>query len=179
MSLFVMALLILSTAILIAYSRTSRSQKKPRDSARAYDAAKVTVAPQVVSKVKGLEISSVTLINQGTPQAALVIAVINQREEAVMALDFVSRAGPDSGGIALDGLSDPANPRTIIPPHSLKTFTWFLGEIFESDDISLAAAIFADGKEEGDKESLDGIKIERKNSQQKHRAEKVKNGGPQ
>jgi hypothetical protein len=101
-SLFVMAFLILATAIVVAITRTSRSQKKPNETARAYEAAKVTAAPQVTSKVKDLEITGVTLSNEGTPDAALVIEVTNHRDQAVMAIDFVATAGSTTSGLGMD-----------------------------------------------------------------------------
>jgi len=177
-ALFVMAAMILATAIAVAFTRTSRSQKTPDKWGRVYDAAKLTAPLPVISKIKGLEISGVSLINQGTPQATLVIEVINHRDEAVMALDFVSGEGSTTGGIAMDGLLDADNPLVIIPPHSLKTFEWNLASILEGGAVRLAAAIFSDGKEEGAKQSLEGIKQSRDHYQKKKLAEKAKNGGP-
>ena len=134
--------------------------------------------PEVKSDIKGLQIASVTLINQGTQAASIVIEVINNRDEAVMALDFISGKN-DRSGMSMDGLLEEGSPHALIPPHSLETFTWGVGGIFEGTPVSLAAAIFADGKEEGDKQSLNGIKIHRLQYQQKRRAEKANNGGPQ
>ena len=177
-ALFVMAAMILATAIVVAFTRTSRSQRTPNKSPRVFEAAKVTAPLEVISKIKGLEISGVSLIDQGTPQATLVISVTNHRDEAVMALDFVSGEGSTTGGIAMDGLLDADNPLVIIPPHSLKTFEWNLASILEGGAVRLAAAIFSDGKEEGAKQSLEGIKRTRADFQKKQLAEKAKNGGP-
>ena len=177
MCLFVIALLTISTIVLIAYTRASQSQKKPTDGVHTYEAAKVKAAPEVVSRVKGLEISGVRLINKDTPQAMLVIEVTNNRDQAVMAVDFTSEVHGTYGGILIDGLLDAENPLVIIPPHSLKTFDWPLTEILEDATASLAAAVFADGKEEGDKRSLEGIKRAREDFQKKKRADKAKNGG--
>ena len=47
----------------------------------------------------------------------------------------------------------------------------------EGQTVTLAAAVFADGKEEGDNWVLDGIKKSRDKFQEKQRAEKGKNGG--
>lgn len=113
--------------------------------------------PVVISKIEGLQIGDVRLVNQGTTQAAIDIDVTNNRDSAVMSLDFIWRHQRDSGGMAIDGLLDEDSPRIIIPPHTLKTFTWSLSEILQGETVFLAAAIFADGKEEGDKRSLDGI----------------------
>src|ERR1041385_6581386 len=179
--LFLLTTIIVLSSVLAAgiYTRASRFQQKERGNARTYQPAKVTEAPEVKSKVDGLEIAGVTLINQGTPAASIAIDVINNRDEAVMALDFVSSKNGYSGGISMDGLLEESSPRALIPPHSLETFTWGLGAIFEGTTGYLAAAIFADGKEEGDKQSLHGIKIHRFQNQQRRREEKAKNGGQQ
>lgn len=177
MSLFAMAFLLIATAVLVAFSPNSKSQKKAKG-VRSYQAHKVTAPPQVVSKVRGLEISGVSLKDQGTPQATLIIEVTNHRNEAVMALDFVSAKDSISGGIAIDGLLQPDNPRMIIPPHSLETFEWALAEILEDSSLSLASAIFSDGKEEGDKRSLDGMKKDRAGYQKRKQSEERKREQP-
>lgn len=156
----------------VVYSRTFQQEPK------VYRPALVTEAPPVVSNIKGLQITEVRLINQGTPQAAIEIDVTNERDSAVMSLDFMWRHKQESGGIAIDGLLEEDNPRVVIPPHTLKTFTWFLGEILERKTVFLASAIFADGKEEGDQRSLEGIRKDRIQYQLKKRAQK-KNGGEQ
>ena len=174
--------LLISTPVVLfviaagVYTQASKSQKKQNDHLHTYDAAKVKSAPEVRSSIRDLEISGVTLINEGTPQAAVGINVTNNRDQAVMALDFV--AGKDDySALAFDGLLMEGGPVVIIPPHTLKTLTWFLGEIREGETIVLASAVFADGKEEGDKRSLDGMKIHRRHFQQNQRDVKAKNGG--
>jgi hypothetical protein len=157
----------------------SKSQKKVKDDPRTYQAANVTDAPQVVSSINGLEISGVSLINKGTPEASVVIEVINHRDEDVMTLDFIAGSKGTYGGLLMDGLVQEDNPRVIIPRHSLKTFTWSLGAILEGETIFIGAAIFSDGKEEGTKRFLDGIKKGRLHDQQKKREQKLKNGGQQ
>lgn len=169
-------LLVLSSVIAVGLYRGSKSQKTLKGHPRTYEAAKVTELPKVVSGIQGLEITSVSLVNQGTPEAALNIDVTNKRDEAVMALDFIAGRGNYSG-LRIDGLLQEDNPLVIIPPHSLKTFTWSLGTIMEGQPVTLAAAVFADGKEEGERRALDGIKKARVKFQEKQRAEKAKNGG--
>lgn len=177
-SLSTMAFVVLSAALLIAYTRTPGTQKKPEKAARTYNAGKVTVAPSVTSKVKGLEISGVSLINQGTPQATLAIEVTNRRSEAVMAIDFIAGESTYSG-LRMDGLLKPEDPLVIIPPNTLKTFNWELNSILEDETIILVAAIFSDGKEEGDSRFVEGIKRARADFQKKTRTEKDKKGGLQ
>ena len=177
--LLISTLLALSAVIAAGvYTQASKSQKKQTNYGHTYEPTSVTVAPEVKSSIKGLEISGVTLINQGTLAASIAIDVINQRDEAVMALDFISCKG-DRSGMAMDGYLVEGTPLVIIPPHSLRTFNWGLGEIMEGTTVFLAAAVFSDGKEEGDKTSLKGIEIGRQQFQQRRRDHKAKNGGPQ
>lgn len=156
----------------VAYSRSF--QQKPKT---FYDPPRVTQAPLVVSQIQGLQITEVRLVNQGTTAASIEIDVTNHREAAVMSLDIVSRNKETSGGISIDGLLEEDNPQHVIPPHSLKTFTLGLGEIL-GEPVFLAAAIFDDGKEEGDKRSLLGIHKTRTSYQLKKKTE-PKNGGQQ
>ncbi len=76
----------------------------------------------------------------------------------------------------LMALLEEGSSRVIIPPHALNSFTWSLGEIMQGRTVLLAAAIFADGKEEGDKRRLNGIIVHRRNFQQKQREAKAKKG---
>ncbi len=177
-SLFLLtSILVLSSGIAAGiYTQTSTSQKN--EYGRTYRANKVTATPEVKSDIKGLKIAGVSLVNEGTPEAALAIDVTNNRDQAVMALDFIAGKSNYSG-LRIDGLLQEDNPVVIIPPHSLKTFTWSLGAIMEGEAVSLAAAVFADGMEEGDKRFLAGIKKARIKFQQKQRDQKAGNGGQQ
>ena len=175
---FLSGLLVLASVIGAGvYTRVS-SQKKQNEPLRTYEGAKVTAAPEVRSAIKGLDISGVSLINQGTAEAAVSIDVTNNRDEDVMAVDFIAGKGKStSSGLAMDGLLEEDHPLVIIPRHSLQTFSWNLGSIMEGETISLAAAVFADGKEEGNELFLEGIKKARVKYQEKQRAEKAKKGG--
>ena len=177
--LFLLSTFLVLSSVIAAgvYTRTSNSQKKTKGYGRTYDAAKVSAAPEVVSNIDRLEITSVSLINEGTPEAALTIDVTNKRNEDVMALDFIAGKSGNSSGLRFDGLLQEDYPLVIIPRHSLKTFTWSLGAIMEGETVSLAAAVFADGKEEGDKRALYALKKARAKFQQSRREEKLKNGG--
>ena len=159
----------------VVYSRNIKQEPSPK----FHQPATVRDVPIVVSKIKDLQITGVSLLNQGAAAAAVAIDVTNNRDSAVMSLDFIWRHKGDSGGIAMDGLSEEGNPRVVIPPHTLQTFTWSLGEIPKGETLFLAAAIFADGKEEGDQRSLQGIRKRRSQYQLEKRAAQTKQGGQQ
>ena len=111
--------LLLSTASVVgavAYSGTFQKKYKTY-----YEPAKVMEAPRVVSLSSGLQINEVRLMNQGTDFAAIEIDVINNRDSALMCIDFVTKNPKtrDSAGIAMDALADTADPHSLMPPHSL------------------------------------------------------------
>ena len=161
-----------SVAGAVVYSRNFQQQPK------LSQPASVKEAPRVVSNIQGLQITEVRLVNPGTAQAAIEVDVTNNRDAAVMGLDFIWKHNQDSGGIAIDGLLEEGNARVVIPPHTLKTFTVFLGEVPQNETVLLGSAIFADGKEEGDRRSLEGMKQVRTQHQLKKKAQK-ENGGRQ
>ena len=183
--LFLLSALLVLCSVLAAvvYTQTSKTQKQPKDPSRPWQVEKVTEAPEVKSAVKGVEISAVRLVNEGTPTVQIFIDVINHRDADVMALDFVCGIGKGtSGGVARDGLYDEDNPRVIIPRHSLQTIDFYLNSFMEGEPIVIAAAIFSDGKEDGDPRSVSNFKSLVKNSQEswrKQKEAKAKNGGPQ
>lgn len=178
--IFISTLVVLTSVAAGVYTQTSKTQKQSKDSPRAWEVEKVTAAPEVKSAVKGLEISSVRLVNAGTPTVQILIDVINHRDEDVMFVDFVTGiCKSTSGGVGRDGLYDEDNPVVIIPRHSLKTIDFFLSSFMEGEPIVLAVAAFSDGKEEGEPRSLDNYKRSRIIDREKRRKEKAGNGGPQ
>ena len=159
---------LLSTASVIgavAYSGTFQKKYKTY-----YEPAKVVEAPRVVSLAPGLQINEVRLVNQGTDTAAIEIDVINNRDSALMCIDFITKNPKtrDSAGIAMGSLADMADP--LMPPHSLMTFTMYISSMI-GEPVFLAAAIFQDGKEEGEKRFLDGFRSRRTHDQSKKNAE--------
>lgn len=169
---------LLSLASVIGALAYNKSVRQGQKLTTIYQADAVTEAPPVISKIKGLEITSVGLVDQGTPQASIEIDVTNNRDSDVMSIDFVS-GDNDYSGLGFDGLLEEGASQIVIPAHSLKTFSWALSTMIRGKAVFLASAVFADGKEEGDKRSLDGFKVRRRNFQQKQREAKAKTGGQQ
>lgn len=154
------------------------TQQKKKQQTKIYIPETVTEAPLVRSKVKDLEIVEVKLVDQGTPNASILISFINNSDSAVMSFDFVSGDEKARVGKGVDALLfEESSGFVAVPPHSLTTFSLSLGAIMQGETVFLAAAIFADGREEGDKRSLDGIKIHRKNFQKRLREGTIKSGG--
>ena len=171
----------------VAYSATvareskETTQQKKKQKTKTYIPETVTEAPLVKSKVKDLEIVEVTLQNQGTPNASILISFVNNSDSAVMSFDFVSGNENESIGKGVDALLfEDSSGFVAVPPHALTTFSLSLSNIMQAETVFLAAAIFADGREEGDKRRVEGIKSHRKNFQKGLREgtiKPLKNGG--
>lgn len=175
--LLLIALFLISSIVAVGvYSRSKRTQKKDPNRINYY-AEEVTTPPEVKSKVEGLEIAGVSIVDQGTPWAKIKIDIINHRDAGVMGMEFVVYKSPDtSGGMGMPG-SQEDPPRPLIPSHSLETFDFYLSGFIAGPPIYLASAVFSDGKEEGEPGSLRGLKLEREDLQKRRDDEKARKGG--
>jgi hypothetical protein len=122
-----------------------------------------------------LQVTGATLLNQGTPNAAVAIDIVNNSDQPVISLEIMSGDANDWSSLGIDGLEDPENPQVAISPHSVKTLTWFLGEVLEGYPIVITGASFADGTDDGDARSLDIMHKDR----ERNRAKMANKGGHQ
>jgi len=155
------ATILLSLSVGAVVFSKKKQDPKPRKHATNFKAELVSSAPQVSSKVKGLEIAGVKLINQGTPHAALAVNVVNNSDQPVMSLELTSGDDDDFSSFGVSGFANPDKPDAIIQPHSLKTIEWFLGEVLEGYPLRVSAALFGDGKEEGETRYIEVMRHDR------------------
>jgi hypothetical protein len=151
---FFVAIVVVSS--LLALGVYSKIQQKKQS--LAYNAASVRASalPEVISNVKDLQIAGVKLVDEGTETAHLDIDVVNNSDEPCYTVEFVARGKADVSAQGADGYAnDPDNPKVVIPPHGIRTIKVFLGGMLEGPPIVLAAARFANGKEDGDPEILE------------------------
>jgi hypothetical protein len=172
---FSAAILLTASAVSLGVFSKIRQEPKQQRRVTAVKAERVTTLPAVISKVKDLQVAGATLLNQGTPQAAVAIDIINNSDQPVISLEITTGDANDWSSLGIDGLEDPDKPQVAIPPHSLKTFTWFLGEVLEGYPIVITGASFANGTEDGDARTLDTMHKDR----ERNRAQKAKKGGRQ
>ena len=78
--------LLLVLSVVMAALSERKQQPKSADNAVVMKAERVTDVPPVTSKVKALQIAGVSIVRQGTPQAALAIDVINNSDSPVISL---------------------------------------------------------------------------------------------
>jgi hypothetical protein len=167
--LLILTIILTLTVVIAAFSE-KKQQLKREASFQTLRAEGITQVPSVTSKVKDLEITDVSIIRQGTPRAALAINVTNNSDSAVLAFELTSGNKTDFTSLGIDGLENPDKPVVQIPPHTLKTFEWELSSIIDGSPISLSAARFADGKEEGDARDLEIMHKDRVNSRLRREA---------
>lgn len=128
----------------------------------------VTELPEVKSNVPRLSVAGVTVKNPGTPAAIAVVEIRNNSPLAVVAVEISTKNDSgDSAAINTDGLANPENPSTVIPPWSTTTLEMSFAEMVADAPLVISGAVFADGTEEGDKWSLDAMrKFRGKNREQ-------------
>ncbi len=162
-------LLITSAVSLGVFSKMRREPKQQRRVASLKE-ERVTKLPPVFSKVKDVQVAGAALLKQGTPDAAITIDLVNNNDQAVISLEITSGDAQDWSSLGIDGLEDPDNPQVAIPPHTLKTFKWYLGEVLEGYPIVVTGARFADGTEDGDARTLEIMRKDR----DRNRAQKAR-----
>ncbi|HEV7475581.1 MAG TPA: hypothetical protein VGN90_16115 [Pyrinomonadaceae bacterium] len=168
---------VLLTVLAVSLGVSSKIRQEPKQEKRGVPlkAERVTTLPAVLSKVKDLQVAGATLLNKGTPQAAVAIDIINNSDQPVISFELTSGDDDDWSSLGIDGREDPDNPIVSIPPHSLKTFTWFLNQVLKGYPIVITGASFANGTEDGEARSL---QIMRKDIE-RNRARKASKGGHQ
>jgi hypothetical protein len=160
--LFAVALLMIASVVALAVFKRVRQEPKHRTPPTTHKAEQVTTPPQVISKVKDLEVAGVTILRQGTAQAAIAIDIVNKNDQPVVALELSAGDKDDFSDFGIDGLVNPLNPQVVIPPHSLKAIQWDLGAILEGYPVVITAATFGDGKDVGEARGIEMMHHDRK-----------------
>lgn len=109
-----------------------------------------TMLPQVVSKVRNLEIVNSTIQKPGLPGAAAAIEIRNNSDKAVIAITLESGNDTDAYGINRNGFNGDSKPATVIEPHSTVVMEMEFANLLPDSPIKVAGVIYADGTEDGD-----------------------------
>lgn len=170
---FAAAIVLTASVVSLGVFSKRRQEPKQKKGPTALKAERVTTLPAVFSRVKNLQVAGATLLNQGTPNAAVAIDIINNSDQPVISLEITTGDDNDWSSLGIDGLEDPDKPQVAIPPHSLKTFKWYLGEVLEGYPIVITGASFADGTEDGDARTLYTMHKDRERNRAQKAAKKV------
>ena len=149
--LFLIALS-LFTAIIVGSvvfsAKRQQAQKKWPDQPR------VTSMPEVLSKVKTVEIVRTWIEDPDTPHASAAVEVRNNSRKDIMAVDLVC----GDGGVTKNGLTDEDHPIVVIKPGDTTTLKMNFGEMTFGAPLVISGVVYGDGTEEGDPRSLKTIR---------------------
>lgn len=129
--------------------------------------------PKVISKVKNLEVVGVSLLREGEDSAALAIEIHNTSEKPVVAVSVESGNDKDAAGVDINGDIDDDQPKTIIEPYGTKTVELPVSDLLPGKPVKVAAAVFADGTEDGEAVALSSMREHRR----RDKAETLKRKG--
>lgn len=131
-----------------------------------------TGLPRTISKVKNLEVVSVTLENEGQPDATAVIEVHNNSYKAVVAVAIESGDGINSSGINKNGFIDDDPPQTVIEPFGVLTMRMPLSNLIPNTPLRVSGIFYEDGTEEGEDNTLKTMRSQRDHERKKGAAKK-------
>jgi P pilus assembly chaperone PapD len=138
-----------------------------------------TKPPKVVSKVRQLEVTSVTIENPGeSPGEAVVIEIFNNSDRPVLALSIESGDDKDTSGIAASGfVEDP--PLVVIQPYGRIIRRMPTQNLLPGKPLKVSAAIFADGGVEGEPHAKDALrKYKERDEKERDKKNEQKNDPP-
>lgn len=156
-----MAITLLTFAVL---KRNAQGQQKQPE--------RVTELPQVVSKVKNLEIINVSLRGEGTPDATASISIKNNSDKPIIAVAIESGDDKDSSGTSLNGFNEGDEPPSIVvQPYETFQMDFPLANLRPGFPIRIGGVIYADGMEDGETAALGTM-----HRQKEHEKNKKKGG---
>ena len=147
-TMFIVAGILIGVVVSAAVFSAKRHQTKPQ-AQNQQPKEWLTSVPTVSSKIKDLEIINPRIVRLNTAVPGVAFEVRNNSNRAVMSIEIAS----GEGSIAKDGLENDEHPTVIIEPFGTLTAE-MSGELNPDQPIVITAAVFADGKEEGDESSL-------------------------
>ncbi len=115
---------------------------------RQQDSAKI---PRVVSKIKNLEVVSVTVEREGEPDATLAIVIRNNSARGVVALSVESGDEKDFSGISSTGFGDGDDtPSIILEPSGTIKMEMLLSNLLPGKPLKVSGVMYADDATEGE-----------------------------
>lgn len=113
-----------------------------------------THLPNVISKVKSLEVVGVTVKGEGDARTA-IIEIRNKSDKPVIAITIESGDADNAAGVTLNGFNDgDESPTVVLEPHSTTTVDFALSNVMYGSPIKIGAVMYVDNSEEGDEISL-------------------------
>lgn len=159
-------------SIVGASALTSRNQATQRHRKSKDTRTPVTSMPEVLSKVKNLEVTRAWIVDPGTPTVGVELEIKNKSNKDVLAFDVVC----GDGAITRNGLTDEEHPVVVLPAHGTTTLRMTFSEMTFGAPLVVSSVTYADKTEEGDAESLDAMHQGRDHDREVMKARKQQKG---
>lgn len=128
--------------------------------------------PKIVSKVKSLEVVSVTLEGQDESTPTVGIEIRNNSERPVIAVALEQGDGRDAYGMNTNGYRGDEPPVVVIEPHGTIKVEVPLSNLKSDAPLRVAGVVYADDTEEGDEETLGTMRRQQAHEKAKRKAKK-------
>jgi hypothetical protein len=137
--------------------------------------------PKVISKVKDLEVISQTIDYADETSPVVVIEIRNNSDLPVIAISVESGDEKDASAISTVGLQTGDEPaHVVLAPHGIITMRMPVGSILPGKPFKIAAVIYADETEDGEKIARESLRRQREQDKERYKAKgSPKEGEPQ
>ena len=120
--------------------------------------AQTWALPEVISKVKDLEVVSVSVRQKGEGTPSLAVEIRNKSDKAVIGVMVESGDDKDASGIHINGDADEdEQPSVIIAPYGTRTVELPMSNLLPGKPVKVAGAFYADGSEDGEAMALSSM----------------------
>lgn len=134
----------------------------PLQTASSKDKKVTTRLPATISKVEGIEVISATI--EGN---LAVVTVRNNTNKAVVSIALETGDDVDSYGANKNGFNGDNPPKVVIEPYGITTVEMQVSSLSTDKNIRVAGVVYADGKEIGEKKTLEAIRGHREHEKAK------------
>jgi hypothetical protein len=116
--------------------------------------------PKVISKVKNLEVVSVTVEQESPhPEPTVVIIIRNNSDQAVVSVAVESGDDKDASGISTDGFKEGDEPPSaVIEPYGTIKMEMLLSNLLPGKPLKVSGVMYADGSVDGEKLTIETIR---------------------
>lgn len=142
--IWLIALVAISTLMIIVSPRLRNSGKQQQTKL-------APVVPEVISKVRDLEVISTIIKREGTPSSVVAIEIRNNSDKPIIAIAIESGDAKDSSGISTEGFKSGDEPASVVlQPQGTIIMEMPVSNLLPGKPLKIAGVMYADGTEDGD-----------------------------